>query len=65
MEFFRIGDLARSQLEIEDYNILAYQYNRKMRPSVTKIVAMTVQLWSHQGYWGINKSRKKVREYTI
>jgi hypothetical protein len=31
---------------------------------MTKIVAMMVHLWSHQGYRGISKVREKLREYT-
>jgi hypothetical protein len=64
MELIPIDDLISSHLEIEDFNRLTYQYNRAMRPSMTKIVAMKVQLWSHQGYWEINKAREKLRGYT-
>jgi hypothetical protein len=64
MELVPIDDLISSKLEIEDFNRLTDQYNRTMRPSMTKKIAMTVHLWSHRGYWGINKAMEKLREYT-
>jgi hypothetical protein len=63
MELFQIYTLINPKLETEDYNRLTYQYSRTMCPSMTKIVAMTVHLWPHQGFWGINKAREKLREY--
>jgi hypothetical protein len=61
MELVPIDYPIRPKLEIEDFNRLTYQYNMTMCPSMTKIVAISVQLWSHQGYWGINKAREKIR----
>jgi hypothetical protein len=55
-----IDDLVSPKLEIEDSNRLTYQYNRTIRLSMTTVVAMTVHLWSHQGYWGINKAKEKL-----
>jgi hypothetical protein len=60
-----IDALISKELEIEYFNRLGHQFNKTLRPSMKKIVAITVQLWSHQGYWGINKSREKLREYTL
>jgi hypothetical protein len=51
MELVPIDDLISSKLEIEDFNRLTYHNNMTMHPSMTNIVAMKVQLWSHQGYW--------------
>jgi hypothetical protein len=64
IELVPIDALISKELEVEDFNRLGHQFNKTLCPSMKKSVAITVQLWSHQGYWGINKSREKLREYT-
>jgi hypothetical protein len=60
MGILPINALIITKLGDGDFNLFACQYDRTLRPFLTKFVAMTVQLWSHQVYWGINKAIERL-----